>query len=139
MSPSPLHLGPVRAALAASWSPATSYRGVWDRDNPALGQCYPTARVVQHLLPAAEVVKGTVWTGAAEEVHFWNVLPVGGHRMSLDLTWEQFPAGSRISTGEVLDRTRFSDSAATVRRCDLLLSRVLERLHQEPAPAHVPR
>jgi hypothetical protein len=34
----------LREALEASWSARTSYGGVWEEGNPALGQCYPTAR-----------------------------------------------------------------------------------------------
>jgi hypothetical protein len=60
----------LREALEASWSPRTSYGGVWVEDNPAVGQCYPTARVVQHFFPLSEIVKGTVWTGIRQETHF---------------------------------------------------------------------
>jgi len=32
----------LREALEASWDARTSYGGVWEEGNPALGQCYPT-------------------------------------------------------------------------------------------------
>jgi hypothetical protein len=56
-------------ALEASWDGS---------GNPACGQCYATSRVVQHYYPATEIIKGKVWTGEREEIHFWNGLPVGG-------------------------------------------------------------
>jgi len=56
----PVDLIALREALAASWSARTSYGGVREEGNPALGQCYPTARVVQHFLPRSEIVKGTL-------------------------------------------------------------------------------
>ncbi|MBC7546228.1 hypothetical protein H7171_00605 [Candidatus Saccharibacteria bacterium] len=38
----------IREALEASWDEKTSYLAVKQEGNPALGQCYPTSRVVQH-------------------------------------------------------------------------------------------
>jgi len=120
-------LARVRLALEASWSRATSYGGVWDEDNPALGQCYPTARVVQHFFPALEVARGTVWTGVSSEMHFWNVLD-GEHPQVVDLTWQQFPAGSVVTSYEILDRDGFGDSQPTIERCRILLGDVLRQL-----------
>lgn len=118
----------VREALEASWCPATSYGGVWQDGNPALGQCYPTARVVQHVVPESEVARGRVWTGVASETHFWNVLDLEGVRVVIDLTWQQFPPGSVVEAYELIDRLDFGDSPPTVERCELLLTRVLEHL-----------
>ena len=114
----------LREALEASWSPRTSYGGVWEDGNPALGQCYPTARVVQHFLPASEVVRGTVHTGARQETHFWNELPVWEGTVAIDLTWRQFPPGSVVTARETLDRNEFGDGPSTVARCDRLLAAV---------------
>lgn len=115
----------LREALEASWSPRTSYGGVCEEGNPALGQCYPTARVVQHFLPRSEIVKGTVWTGVRHEIHFWNELAVGDDAIAIDLTWQQFPPGSVVTAREILDRNALGDSPATVVRCELLLADVL--------------
>ena len=120
----------VREALESSWSPRTSYGGVWEEGNPALGQCYPTARVVQHFLPRSEIVKGSVWTRTQHEIHFWNELIVDGARIAVDLTWQQFPPGSIVTAQGTLDRDELGDSPATVARCDLLLASVLARLGQ---------
>src|SRR5476651_320809 len=67
----------LREALAASWDKRTAYLEVEQVDNPALGQCYPKSRVVQHYYPETEIIKGKVWTGKAVDVHFWNGLRVG--------------------------------------------------------------
>ncbi len=120
----------LREALEASWSARTSYGGVCKEGNPALGQCYPTARVVQHFLPESEIVKGSVWTGIRHEVHFWNELIVEDAAIAIDLTWQQFPPGSVVTAREVLDRNALGDSPATVVRCDLLLADVQARLRR---------
>ena len=57
-------------ALEAFWDRQTAYGRIEQAGNPALGQCNPTARVVQHYCPATEIIKGTVWTGQGEETHF---------------------------------------------------------------------
>lgn len=114
----------LREAVEASWSPRTSYGGVWEEGNPALGQCYPTARVVQHFFPASEIVRGTVWTGTRHETHFWSELPIQQGVIAIDLTWQQFPPGSVVTAQETLARDELGDSPPTVARCDLLLAGV---------------
>ncbi len=112
----------LRAAVEASWDERTSYQAVNREGNPALGQCYPTARVVQFFYPETEIARGHVRKpDGGIETHFWNV--AGGHH--LDFTWQQFPPGSHICGFELLDRERLGDSPQTVDRCDLLLARVL--------------
>lgn len=122
-----LHL---REALEASWDRETAYLGASQTGNPALGQCYPTSRVVQHYYPATEIVKGIVGARGSDEVHFWNGLPVGDDWYHLDLSWQQFPAGSVIKEFSILDRNNLGDSDATVQRCALLLRRVEEHLRR---------
>lgn len=113
-------------ALSASWDKGTAYLGVAENGNPALGQCYPTSRVVQHYCPATEIIKGKVWTGKTLEVHFWNVLRVGDELYHIDLTWQQFPPGSVTQEFSVIERGQLNDSEATKIRCALLLKRVDE-------------
>jgi hypothetical protein len=60
----------LREVLEASWDKQTSYQAAEQAGNPAFGQCYPTSRVVQHYDPATEIIKGRVWTGQNEEIHF---------------------------------------------------------------------
>jgi hypothetical protein len=96
----------LRAALEAGWDAQTSYQGVSQPGNPAYGQCYPTANVVQHYFPEYEIVKGKVWTGTTEETHFWNARLVDNQWHHLDLSWQQFPNDSVVKTFEVLKRER---------------------------------
>lgn len=126
----------LAAALRTSWDAATAYRGVFDPSNPAGGQCYPTSRVVQWLYPGFDVVCGEVWTGATLERHFWNLREGDGGGEKIDLSWEQFPAGSRIQRFERLQTAAADDSRGTQDRCALLLTRVLRCLYPgEASPA----
>ncbi len=118
----------LREALNASWDKRTAYLEVAQMGNPALGQCYPTSRTVQHYYPETEIIKGTVWTGQTSELHFWNGLHVGGDWYHIDLTWQQFPAGSIVKEFAVIKREDLNDSVATVGRCNLLLKRVEDYL-----------
>jgi hypothetical protein len=114
----------LREALEASWDRQTAYRAVGQVGNRSLGQCYPTSRVLQHYFPETQIIKGFVWTGKNEEVHFWNGLQVDDIWFYVDLTWQQFPTGSIVREFVVLDRSDLSDSEATTRRCSILLKRV---------------
>lgn len=118
----------LREALEASWDSKTSYLNVGEQDNPALGQCYPTARVVQILFPATEIVEGKVWTGKSIEKHFWNVLKVDESLYPIDFTWQQFPHGSIISSYKIRDRKTLGDSQKTLERVKLLHERVMTHL-----------
>lgn len=117
----------LREALEASWDEKTSYLAVRQEENPALGQCYPTSRVVQHFFPEMEIIKGKVWNGKEVEGHFWNALQVNGKIYHIDLTWQQFPPGSSVRSFEILDRDTIDDSESTIKRCELLLERVSRR------------
>lgn len=118
----------VREALEASWDEQTSYQRVMQQGNYALGQCYPTSRVVQYFFPQTEIAKGVVENGDKEDIHFWNVLIVGEQSYHIDLSWQQFAPGSHVSEYEVLDRNNLGDGADTIRRCDLLKKRVIAYL-----------
>lgn len=121
----------LREALEASWDEKTSYLAVKEKGNPALGQCYPTSRVVQHFFPETEIVKGRVWNGKEIETHFWNVLKVKGDLYHIDLTWQQFPQGSKVRKYTILDRNKLGDSEPTLKRCELLLERVNNYLQNQ--------
>jgi hypothetical protein len=77
-----------------------------------------------------EVVKGEVWNGKEIEIHFWNSLEVSGKTYYIDLTWQQFPAGSAVRAHKILDRNSFGDGESTVKRCELLLQRVKRYLEK---------
>jgi hypothetical protein len=114
----------LREALEASWQPDTAYLKVREEGNPALGQCYPTSRVVQYYFPETEIVEGQVWTGQKMEKHFWNVRQIGEDLYHIDLSWSQFPAGSVVKSFKVRDRETLGDGPETIKRVELLLSRV---------------
>ena len=111
----------IREALERSWSAETAYEAAFRLGVPALGQCYPTARVLQVFFPGLDIVEGTVWTGTQVEKHFWNLLTVDGLNYHLDLTWQQFPPGSEVRDWRVRPRADLDDGPATVARVDLLL------------------
>jgi hypothetical protein len=121
-------LAQLGSALEASWRADTAYGGVHQAGNPALGQCYPTSRVVQWFFPRFEIAHGQVETGSATEAHFWNIDPAQDPAEHVDLSWQQFPAGAMVTGFVVLDRNTLNDSAPTGRRCRLLLDRVLHSL-----------
>jgi hypothetical protein len=135
---SPQALARLRSALEASWDSQTAYLGAWQAGNPALGQCYPTSRVVQWLFSHLEIVAGQVDTGSALEWHFWNVDPLSDPLVHIDLTWKQFPSGSRVKHFKLLNRHALGDSPPTVERCRLLLDRVLSELTRSAAARRYP-
>jgi hypothetical protein len=122
----------IREAIEASWDENTSYLAVTQKGNPALGQCYPTSRVVQYFFPKSEIIKGEVWNGKEVETHFWNGLQIDDDLYHIDLSWQQFPAGSSVRKFEILDRNSLNDSDSTVKRCELLLERVKKYLKNNP-------
>lgn len=128
-------LASLAAALQASWDHRTAYQGVVQPGNPALGQCYPTSRVVQYFYPEFEIACGEVWTGSGTECHFWNVRGDGEDAEWIDLSWQQFPPGSVVTRFRLLDRRMLGDSPPTVERCALLLRRVLAHPALAPSPA----
>ena len=118
----------LEAALQASWVRQTAYLGAYQLGNPALGQCYPTSRVVQWFYPSLEIAAGQVDTGVSTEAHFWSVDQTLVPPKHLDLTWQQFPAASQVLDFRIINRHSLGDSPPTIARCKLLLRRVLERL-----------
>ena len=126
----PVDLDALREAIESSWDARTAYLGMAAAGVPALGQCYPTARVVQHFIPECEIADGEVWTGVRIEHHFWNVISVGGTLRHIDFTWQQFPPGSCVRSFTVRDRHTLGDSPATIARIDLLRRRVQAYLAQ---------
>lgn len=121
----------LREALEASWKPDTAYLQVFEQGNPALGQCYPTARLVQYYFPKTEIVEGQVWTGKSVGKHFWNILIINGDEYHIDYSWQQFPHGSSVRNYKVRDRDTLGDSEETIHRVELLKSRVKDFLHRK--------
>ena len=118
----------LREALEASWDEKTSYQGVVEKNNFALGQCYPTSRVIQFFFPETEIVEGEVWIDKSIEKHFWNLLKSNGVEYHIDFTWKQFPKGSVVKSCKVRSRETLGDSQKTIARVNLLHDRVKEYL-----------
>lgn len=118
----------VRQAIEASWDGETAYLGAFEEGNPALGNCYPTSRVVQYYFPDMEIVEGEVSTPKGSEKHFWSLLLVGGVEYHVDLTWQQFPAGSYVISYKIRDRSELNDGEDATRRVQLLQDRVRDFL-----------
>lgn len=120
----------LREALERSWDSKTSYLNVSEEGNPALGQCYPTARMVQHFFPETEIVEGEVLTGGKLEQHkhFWNMLIKDGVEYHIDLSWRQFPTGSSVRNYKIRERESLGDSPPTIERCNVLLERITQYL-----------
>lgn len=121
-------LSRLEEALEAAWDCSTAFAGAFQAGNPALGQCYPTARIVQWFFPNFDIAAGEVETGSGVEAHFWNIGCSAEPPEHVDLTWQQFPTTSRVVGLRVLDRNTLGDSPPTVLRCRLLLQRVLVAL-----------
>lgn len=122
----------VRQAIESSWGADTAYLGIFEEGNSALGNCYPTSRVVQHYFPDTEIVEGQVKTPDGTEKHFWNVLIIDEAEYHIDLSWQQFPAGSYVESYKTRDRNNLNDGEDVLRRVRLLLSRVETFLNDKP-------
>ncbi len=84
--------------------------------------------MIQHFFPNTEIIKGKVWNGKELELHFWNGLLVDGILYHIDLSWQQFPMGSSVREFEILYRDSLNDSPGTIKRCEVLLKRVVSYL-----------
>lgn len=118
----------LRHAVESSWQPDTAYHQVEEAGNPALGQCYVTARVVQYYFPDTEIVEGEVVGDRGIDKHFWNVIKHNDNEVHIDWTWRQFPAGSVVTQWKIRDRTTLNDSQPTIERVERLLERVKQAL-----------
>jgi 8-oxo-dGTP pyrophosphatase MutT (NUDIX family) len=133
-----ISLAQLRPAVQEAWGVDTCDPhdlADWRQENPARGQCGPTALVVQDLL-GGDLVLGEVHEkGARHGAHYWNRLPDGAE---VDLTADQFGPGETVTPGIVVARP-----AGPPRRCrgqyELLRRRALTALDApRPAPAPTP-
>ncbi|WP_207170099.1 MULTISPECIES: hypothetical protein [unclassified Nesterenkonia] len=100
----------IEQAFRASWGADTtclapSSLPAWGPDNPAHGQCGPTALVLQDLLGGelliADVSAGDGSGAGSGAVHYWNKL-LGG--LEVDLTCEQFSSHHIVGEPRVVVR-----------------------------------
>ncbi len=100
----------LAGALRAAWCRETSSDpDAWTPENPAWGQCAVTAVVVRDML-GGEVVWGEAALPDGRRIsHYWN--RIAGR--DIDLTREQFPAGTQLPPGGPR-RADIPDTAAYV-------------------------
>lgn len=91
---SPVQVDPtILARISAAWSANSAQAPeAWSAANPARGQCAVTAALVQELTGLAVVRGHAILPDGSVESHYWNE--------GLDLTMEQFPAGTRTVVRE---------------------------------------
>lgn len=125
---SKLNLIDLREAIEASWNKETAYRNIKENGNPSFGQCLPTSFVVQHFFPELQIVCGKVLNDTKIEEHYWNGLKLNNEIYHIDLTWQQFPFGSKVLKFEIFDCNSLDKNSSAFRRCHLLLDRVTQYL-----------
>jgi hypothetical protein len=95
----------VEACLRRAWDVETCDPADvenWHVENPARGQCGPTALVVNDLLGGDLMLAEVLWPdGRQQGFHYWNVLPDG---REVDLTREQFRDGEVVGAGSPVVR-----------------------------------
>lgn len=107
----------LRGLIARGWDASTSAdpQG-WSPGNPSWGQCAVTSLLVQRHL-GGELLRTEV-NGIS---HYFNRLPDG---QVIDLTFDQFPAGSRYGEVALRPRSYVEGFPATARRYETLVARV---------------
>lgn len=115
----------LREALEHSWSQDTTYcEGAYSRRNPSCGQCLVTALVLQHYfggdIIGASFTEPSGHTGS----HYW--LKLNG--VDVDLTWQQFPIGTKLSNFRKSSRALNLKHKNVNLRYNILLPRVEEYL-----------
>lgn len=107
----------IREAIEQSWCAGTSYSGKYDLSNPSAGQCAVTAMIVQDYFDGILKSGFVKVPGIGKPVrHYWN--QIAG--MDIDLTWSQFPLGSRVTKVKVVPRSQLKRSDSTNVRYNLL-------------------
>ncbi|MGA3020443.1 MAG: hypothetical protein ABSD68_00635 [Candidatus Micrarchaeales archaeon] len=116
----------VEAALRHSWRSDTSFfPEEWSTANPMRGQCAVTALVVQDYLGGRLIVVDVLTGGKQSDLHFYNELEDGKR---VDLTRLQFAEGTAFGAPKYAEREDVLSYPDTVKRYELLKSRVEETL-----------
>lgn len=106
--------------LTTAWSKDTchpAYTDKWSEANPAIGQCLVTALVIQ------DELGGDIYDcKVGRSRHFYNV--VNGE--TIDLTFSQFPEGSKITDSRIRDRKQLLANKETRHRYELLKNKIGE-------------
>jgi len=100
-------IGPIIRQVWCRETASPSCQDGWSKDNLSWGQCAVTALLVQ-CIEGGELLR-TVIEGYGS--HYYNRLPSG---QTVDLTSDQFPEGTEIPLGTVVDRQYVLDSERAV-------------------------
>lgn len=109
-----------RERVEAAWSQESSYCPEdWGKTDPAWGQCAVTAVLLQDVW-GGELVRG--WAVNKRELihtrHYWNHI----NGMDVDLTWRQFPVGTKIIEREITTRKQLLANRWMRERYEILKS-----------------
>lgn len=120
----------IEQAFRSSWGADTtclapSSLPVWTSDNPAHGQCGPTALVLQDLLGGELLIADVSADDRSGAVHYWNRL-LGG--LEVDLTCEQFSSHHIVGEPRVVVRPP-EGPRAHINEYQLLRRRVFSALN----------
>lgn len=88
-----------------AWSKETCYepqQNAWNENNPAMGQCYVTALIVNDYF-GGEIVKAKSSNGIS---HYWNKI----EGKDIDLTRSQFPDDEIFSEEIIVARQNLSEN-----------------------------
>lgn len=117
--------------LQSAWSQDTSYYpDEWNSNNPAYGQCSPTAIVVQDYFGGEILWCEALLPEWRTEDHYFNII----EDEIIDLTASQFPGGTIMSVGTAKNKgfpsTRdfMLSYENTRRRYEILRDRVNQKL-----------
>lgn len=126
-----LSLAELQLAVEASWAADTSsVPDEWSPENPARGNCVPTALVVQLFLGGGLEKLQTEYRGKME-AHYRNFATYEGN---LDLTRQQYPPSQEFAVtpvdlkGYASIREKRLHDPDTRRRYNILLGRVTSYL-----------
>lgn len=84
-------------AITKSWSAGTSANAEkWNVNNPSLGQCAVTSCVMQDYFGEDILNSVVILPDGSTDSHYYNLI----NDEAVDLTKQQFPAGSSFSEGQ---------------------------------------
>lgn len=111
----------LRELLEACWDKDTTYCVEdYDYHDASWGQCAVTALVVQDYF-GGDLRKGEAFRGNYSTRHYWNLLPFG---QDTDLTWRQFPIGTRLRKVQSANRKQLLKNKWMVERYEKLKNKV---------------
>lgn len=116
-----MDLQTLESALVKAWNEETSYDPKnWAPENPAWGQCAVTALVVQDYF-GGKLLQVEVLNSREVSSHYYNELQDG---REVDLTKRQFSSRTIFRKPEYCDRRSIFSFTETVRRYEILRSRI---------------